>query len=167
MKLIRLLMLIVIALVCSHKITAQEKVEHLFGKPLREVKTPSCERISQQLDILVQGINRNDLIIIISHLGKKENKSKLGLRRLHNAKTYFTDALDFFKRTPDSIVIAEGEPVIGKGHLDFYVKGELALRIYLNLNADLSVPPCVILPPDKPCSTPFEKLFYPCKEKER
>jgi hypothetical protein len=148
---------------CSIEVAAQGKTEYLFGKPIREI-TSSCERNSQQLDILMQNYSKDDLIIIISHTGEKENKNNIGMRRLHNAKTYLIESSGIFKRMPDSIITGVGERVSGKGFLDFYVKGELALRIHQGLNTDLYFPPCVILPPDKACSTSYEKLFYPCKQ---
>jgi hypothetical protein len=132
-------------------------------EPKTQSLPASCEIVLRDLDILIQRINSNDLLIIISHEGKMENKWNLAKRRLHNAKTYYTDGITIFKRLPESIITAEGDKTDGKGYLDFFVKGQLELRIYLHKNRDLAISTCVLLPEEKPCSTSFEKLVYPCK----
>jgi hypothetical protein len=135
-------------------------------KPRIEVKKPSCEFNSLELNSLSQNTATSDLLIIVSHLGVSE-KVKFGGRRLANAKTFLNLNNQELKRESDSIILTQGERVQGLGYLDFYVKGELELRIYVNKNKDLFLSDCVLNYPDeKPCTTKYSKLFYPCKGKK-
>lgn len=139
--------------------------ETFIIKPKVEVKFDSCQENNSELSILNQYTKQDDLIIVISHLGKDEKES-YGQRRLYNAMTFLTKGFNAeYNRTPESILVAEGKRVDEKGYLDFFTKGNLELRIFLGKNRDLRVPPCVLqAPEEKPCSTDFEKLFYPCKK---
>ncbi len=117
---------------------------------------------------LIQNTAKDDFIIVISHLGELE-KQNLMQRRLNNINVFFskgsTDST--YNRSHDSFLIAEGKRVKNKGILDFYIKGELELRIVFDKNQDLYTTPCVFTPEEKPCSTVYEKLLYPCKSKSK
>lgn len=157
--------LVLIVFFCVRITIAQEQDNQFPLKPKTEVKNSSCELNTAELDVLSQYTKKNESIIIISHLGKNE-KSIFGKRRLHNAETFFTKGVNSsFTRPLESLLIAEGEKVSSKGYLDFYVRGELELRIFFGKNKDLSVSPCAFnFPDEKPCSTDYEKLLYPCKK---
>jgi hypothetical protein len=117
--------------------------------------------------MLTASAKKDALIIIMSHLGKEES-ARLGKRRLYNAKTYLTSiAFDLkYRRDSESILIAEGErEAQGAGFLDFYIEGEIELRIFFEKNEDLLLGSCVLNQSyEKFCKTDFEKLFYPCKK---
>lgn len=152
---------IAVMLFCCKLALAQEPKT----TPTPKVTATNCEGNTLHLDVLSQYTARSDLIIIISHLGLTEKKV-FGKRRLHNAETFFNKgAGDKFIRPLDFIATAEGKRVNGKGYLDFFVKGELALRIFVAKDRDLAVHYCVKEPEEKRCSEDFEKLIYPCKAK--
>jgi hypothetical protein len=132
--------------------------------PKKEAATISCEDNLALLDTLIQSIHTDKMLLIVSHLGKRENRADLSRRRLYNIKTYYTKGFDQTEREAESIVIADGEKVTGKGYLDFYVEGQIILRLYLNYNRDLTFGPCTLLPEEKRCSTAYEKMFYPCRK---
>ncbi len=159
------LLILIVFLYCGVGSAQQE--DKLFPlKPKVEVKITNCHENNSELSILTQYTDENDLITINSHLGMDE-KINYGQRRLHNAETFLTKSFNSECNRPvESILIAEGKRVKGKGHLDFFVKGKLDLRIFFNKNQDFNVPPCISTPEEKPCSTDFEKLFYPCKSKK-
>ncbi len=167
MKMKNVYILVVIVLFCLRTTIAQEQDNQFSLKPKVEVKNSSCELNTKELDVLSQYSKKSKLIIIISHLGEIEN-SAFGKRRLHNAKTFFTKGVNSsFTRSLESLLTAEGEKVSDKGYLDFYVEGELELRIVFGKNKDLSVSPCAFnFPDEKPCETDYEKLLYPCKSKK-
>jgi hypothetical protein len=81
-------------------------------------------------------------------------------------RRFFKGFLREYKRSPESILIAEGEKVKGKGYLDFYIAGKLELRVFLRKNADFHLLECVLdRPMENPCSNDLSKLLYPCKDK--
>lgn len=167
MSILRMAMGGLITLLTFTAVVAQGQNSPVFLKPVVEVNSPSCNENNSRMSILNQYSDRSDLIIIVSRLGSNERKN-IGLRRLHNAETFFNQGLRAESTRPlESILLAEGRRVQGKGYLDFFVKGKLELRIFFETNHDLRVPPCVLLfPEEKACSSDFEKLFYPCKSKK-
>lgn len=156
--------IIVLIFLCG-VVLSQNNLEKSI-EPKVKIDFTSCEENDSALSILDQYTAQAELITIISHLGIDEKK-KFGQRRLYNAKTFLTKGFDKFNRLPESVLIAEGEIKDEKGYLDFYVKGEVELRIFFRKNTDLIVPPCVKSIEEKSCETDFEKLFYPCKSKSK
>lgn len=142
-----------------------QKLEGEFSlKPKNKVENSNCEIKLRDLDVLIQHTKPESSILIISQIGKNE-RIGFGKRRLYNAKAFFTKVESRYSRPPESVVIAEAERVDGEGHLDFYIQGELNLRINFKKNRDLYIRPCSLnFPDEKYCSTKLEKLFYPCKK---
>lgn len=151
---------LILCCVFSLPILAQTQDEQFSLKPKIEINPPYCEFNILELEGLAREIKSNEFLIIISHLGVGERK-EMGFRRLYNAKYFFIHSPN--NRPVSSILTAEGESVNGKGYIDFYVKGELELRIYIKKNAELIVTSCISDPPDKRCSPAREKQFYPCR----
>jgi hypothetical protein len=153
-------------LCCYAIVAAQQSMAQNSLKPKSEIRKTNCEENNLVLINLDQSNDRNDLIIIISHSAKNEKKV-MGARRLHNAVTFLTKSFEReYNRTANSIITAKGATTDDKAYLDFFVKGQLELRIFFDRNRDLRLPPCVFLfPKEKPCSTDFEKMYYPCKGK--
>ena len=166
----KLILITIVNIFCfSSVIFAQEENVVFSLKPKDEVKKPSCELNSMFLTILSQQTDSNDLLIIVSHLGKTE-RAIYGQRRLANAKTFFvsTDLSKLFRRSTNSIILAVGERVEGNGFVDFYVKGELMVRLNTPKNKDLFLIDCVLTGEfEKPCSSKLSRSFYPCKSKKR
>lgn len=161
-----LYILVLTVFFCFQITIAQGQDRYFPLTPKVVIEKSNCELNSRELDILNQSTKQDELIIIVSYLGKNENNS-FGQRRLHNAKTLLLKrSIAQHNRPSESILIVNGEQAEDRGYLDFYIKGHLELRIFINKNQDLSVLPCAFnLPDEKPCETDFEKLFYPCKSK--
>src|SRR5262249_41988489 len=88
----------------------------------------------------IHSIAGNDkLIIIIAHLGRNERNKALNARRLHNARAYLNKIL---RRDEHSILVAEGEKVMGRGRLSFYIDGKLTDSLAMSANEDLYVGSC-------------------------
>jgi len=150
--------------VCGSPLFCQEKQAPLDELEPRFIsREPTCHMNSDLLYEVGMSSQPKDLIIIISHLGRTENK-KFADRRLHNARTYL------IKQTgkgnaPERVIISKGEESADQGYLDFFVKGRLELRLYIPNNKDFWVQPCVQDPDKKPCSEFDAMLYYPCKAK--
>jgi hypothetical protein len=125
-----------------------------------------CEYNSAALDVLAQKSRLADLIIVIARLGSNETRPNLNSRRLHNVRTYLTEFLTdpSVRRSSETIVLAQGERVLGFGRVEFYVNGKLVSTLTLRTNADLTAANCGIEPPESPCPSSM-KNFYPCKDK--
>lgn len=142
--------------------SAQTTGESSQSQPKVVVEKYACGLRYNSLGSLIQYSKKDDVIIIISHIGKGE-ADKFGKRRLSNAKTFLTQETVYYKKPPEFVVTAEGEKVGGEGYLDFYVHGEFEVRIFIEKNKDLYLGDCGAEPDQKPCQTAYEKLFYPCK----
>ncbi len=156
--------LIVWMTMSSIALFAQESlIEALTPKSVVEKTT--CFTNSNEMEILNYD-NRLPMsaVIIVSHLGIDE-KVNVGKRRLNNAKIFLSKERDpQYGRSLESIVVAEGDRSKDKGFVDFFVGGQLELRIFLPKNRDLLVQPCVGEPEQKECATKLQRLFYPCKK---
>jgi hypothetical protein len=161
---VRFFVFTLLLIFCCQISRAQTDVE--VFKPVVEIRKPYCEFNLIEMSKLADKLKLTDFLIVVSHLGKSE-KSSYAHRRLYNAKTYFAgEYARPFKHSADSIVATEGERVEGNGYMDFYIKGRLELRIYLNKNADFVVTACIVDPPDSRCTDSRERLFFPCKRKD-
>jgi hypothetical protein len=147
-------------------VSAQERNQTFPLIPKIQIEETICDTRQRAVGGLNDYFSRNELIIIVSHIGTNEKKS-FGKRRLHNARVFYDKAfLKEYTRPAESILIAEGEKVKGKGYLDFYIAGKLELRIFFRKNADLWIGQCVIDPGyEKPCSSDLSKSLYPCKDR--
>lgn len=126
----------------------------------------SCEFTSFEFDSFAQNTRSDKTIIIISYKGAKETRNEIELRRLHNAKLYFTE---YYKRTPwfrssEKIITGVATEKTNEGKLDFYVDGKVELSIVFKNNWDLNLSPCYVEAGDN-CKDEIKKLFYPCAEK--
>lgn len=126
------------------------------------ISNRDCGLKTNQLDNLVQNWESTTLVIIVSH-ARRDEKSKFGSRRLYNAKTYFTMEGLKNRRSTDLVLTAHGETAADDGYLDFYIQGELELRILFRKNDDLRLGDCAPDSADGTCPTTFDKMFYPCK----
>ncbi|HEX9961723.1 MAG TPA: hypothetical protein VGB00_12360 [Pyrinomonadaceae bacterium] len=162
----KILILIFIFVFSFSAVSAQEQNQTFPLIPKYQIEEPSCDTSQNAVGGLKNYFSRNELIIIISHTGTNEKES-FGKRRLHNAKMFYDKAfLKEYTRPPESILIAEGEKVKGRGYLDFYIAGKLELRIVFRKNADLWIGKCVIDPGyEKPCKDDLSKWLYPCKDR--
>lgn len=112
------------------------------------------------MEDVLEEIGGTKYLIVISHLAQGESPA-MSKRRLYNAKYFFLTAPN--SRPPDSILTAEGEKVSGKAYIDFFVGGDLSLRVFLNKDADFIVTACIADPPNSRCQSPKERIFYPCR----
>src|SRR5215211_5366725 len=88
-------------------ISAQVKEKSHF-EPKVKIDFTSCEENNSHLSILNQYTPQDELIMIISHLGKNEKK-QYSQRRLHNAKTFLTGGFrDEFNRQSEYVLVADG-----------------------------------------------------------
>ena len=78
----------------------------------------------------------NSLIIAIARLGDGEDRRELNRRRLHNVRVFLANS---GKRSPDTVVVAQGERVKGYGQVELYVGGRLFDVIAVGTNGDLLV----------------------------
>jgi hypothetical protein len=135
--------------------------------PKTIIDTHKCESSVREVGALNEHSERNEFILIISHLGENETES-FGKRRLDNAKTFLTKGFVSINRAPESVIIAQGERVSQKGYLDFFVKGILELRVFFPKNRDFFLGTCVLnYPQEKQCSLAYDKLYFPCKDKKK
>ena len=159
MKVIACLLFIFIS--CS-SVLSQEQRDELDPKFV--LRKSTCFTNSNTLQSIEMEYEANDLIILVSHLGKSEKK-KMADRRLYNARTFLITN-SFKQRTAERIIVTKGEESTDEGYLDFFVKGHLEMRIYFpKKNRELWVAPCVQDPNEKPCAGTYDRLYYPCKKK--
>ena len=143
---------------------AQKPKETNSMTPKTLVYPTECGFRLREMVELVRKSDGDRALIVISHLGTGERDIS-HQRRLFNARSYLSSP--FFDRPwkRGLIVLGRGESVVGLGYLDFFVDGELALRIQLERNADLYLGDCG--GGEGACSNPFEEQFYPCQGKSK
>jgi hypothetical protein len=165
---LRIFLICFVFAICFQLTPGQDRNSPFPLKPVEQIKPPYCEYNLRKLYDLADKIGANDILIIVSHLGKAE-KAAFGPRRLYNAKTYLTTTDTLPRVRPaDSVITVQGDAVDGNGFLDFYVKGQLELRVYINKNADFSVTSCIVDPPGSNlCTSSYERPYYPCKAKTK
>ena len=141
---LRILSTCFVFLICCQLAAGQGEDNPFPPKPVDHIKPPYCEFHIRKLTQLVDKIGANDILIIVSRLGKIEKSSRS--RRLYNAKMYLTtvEPQPLSRMLPaESVISTQGDAAEGNGFLDFYVKGQLELRVYLNKNADFVVTSCI------------------------
>jgi len=149
------------------------QVDEIF--PTRKVsdfdktKPGYCWYNQMQLDQISQHIPRDRRIIVIARLGDKDRKASLNTRRLNNVRAYLTEGVaEQFRRSSDSIIIAEGERTNGYGRIEFYLDGRLIEVLKVYPTHDLAVAECYAgIDGDPWCKTSRQGLFYPCKDHVR
>lgn len=105
------------------------------GKKSQENKVLNCED-AQRIVSTINNLKVNDNLIIISRMGKKETNKLIGRKRLEDIKSYLENA---WKRDPQTIILAEGERVAGKGRIDFYVVGILFDSLVADKNKSIQI----------------------------
>lgn len=103
----------------------------------QNIKPASYEYNLYVLDRITGGqlASTNDLVIVISRLGKGENPV-YNARRLHTVKTYLKENLHF---PENNVITATGEPTNGYGILEIYIKGKKYDSLAAEKNQELWV----------------------------
>lgn len=162
----RLLCIICLMIVTLLAVKAQQRPNSDKLNASIEDLPGGCEFNNSVLDVIAQRTADDEIIIVIAHLGKGENRKNLNYRRLHNVKTFLTEFLTdaAVRRKPKTVITAEGERVNGYGRIELYIKGKLYDVLKVKPNADLFVGYCSREPPEPPCP-PIERNLYPCRDK--
>ena len=153
---------------CLITLTAQEKeiLRSRQSSEFMDAKPKRCWQNELMLDVISQRTPADEAIIVIARLGDKDLKPNLNKRRLQNIRTYWTQYLTGSgKRNPETVIVAEGEPINGYGQVEFYVRGQLVEVFKAHPNSDLRVAECYVLPDEPQCAEEKQKLFYPCKDR--
>lgn len=139
---------------------AQERTEQNAARYSQTDPRPTnCENHIAVLEAANQDAGKDGLIILIARLGSGDNKQELNQHRLHSARAYLTEYLH--ARSPNTIVIAEGERVEGYGRIEIYVGGKLYYVLAIKANADLSVGSCEPAELDDARQRELRKKLYP------
>ena len=157
----RTVIFLLVIIVCTVSVFSQKTLDKLSPRLL--VPKAECSLNSSFLQSVESTTEPDDLILIISHLGKSE-KDKVADRRLYNART-FISRFATKARSPERIIISKGEKSTADGYLDFFVNGQLEMRVIFPKNRDLLVQPCVQDPEKTPCSDEDSLFYYPCRAK--
>lgn len=150
----RLLFIIWLYLMNSLVVFAQERVD----------EPPNCHGRDAALYGIAKETPSDKLITVVARLGEGESRTNLNHRRLHNVRTYWTEHLREYNRSPETIILREGERVKDYGRLEFYVDGKLIATLKLKQNADLVVVDCSPGPEDPLCPA-YARRFYPCRDR--
>ena len=167
MKLFYQTTFLVSLLFCVALSVAAQKEEVFPTRQLSEfvdAKPDTCAYTHYKVDILTQNTPKDKALIVIARLSDKDLKPNLNKRRLHNIRAYLTQAVgEQFRRDPQTIILAEGEPVKGYGQVEFYLDGRLVEVLKARWNSDLNFADCYGgIDGEPPCAEDWQKLFYPC-----
>jgi hypothetical protein len=81
----------------------------------------------------------DESLIIIARLGDGERGRAFNWRRLHNIREYLT----YIRAIPErNVLVAEGEPVKGRGRVEVYLRGRLLALFIVGPNHDLNGGDC-------------------------
>lgn len=105
----------------------------------RSVLVNTCESNRFRLEDVNSFAGKDGTMILIARLGKGEQSISLNHRRLHNARIYLSK---FLLRKPDTIIVAEGERVMGRGRIEVYVGGKLVDAFGVGTNQDFYIGTC-------------------------
>ncbi len=165
-KLINRTTLFIFLILCLASQCFAQKAEKFPTRELSEfadARPNYCWYNELHLSYISQGIPLDKTITIISRLGEKDSKPNLNKRRLHNIRAYLTQAVgEQFRREPQSIILDEGEPTKGYGHVEFYLDGKLIEVLKLQWNRDFVIDCYGGIDGEPPCAEDWQKLFYPC-----
>lgn len=125
-----------------------------------------CWYNQMALDQVSQHIPRDLTLIVIARLGAKERRADMNKRRLHNIREYLTRTVpEEYRRSPETIIVAEGERTEGRGRIEFYIQGRLIDVLIPYNHHDLLVSGCYDgIDGGEVCSTKLQRQFYPCKD---
>lgn len=141
-----------LCLTSAARLTTAQDVQ---GNP----KPTNCENHIAVLEAANHDAGKDGLIILIGRLGSGDNKLDLNRHRLHSARAYLTDYLNV--RSPNTVIIAEGERVHGYGRIDIYVGGKLYYVFAIKANADFAVGSCEPAELDDARQRDLRKKLYP------
>ncbi|HEY0728737.1 MAG TPA: hypothetical protein VGD38_11745 [Pyrinomonadaceae bacterium] len=111
-----------------------------FANAQADLKPTNCENHIKMLEGANDVAGKDGLIILIARPGTGDTKPEISGRRLYSARAYLTDYLRV--RSPETIVIGEGDRVEGYGRLEIYVAGKLYQALAIRANSELSVGSC-------------------------
>lgn len=126
--------------------------------PHIEDKPSNCEIHIGLLDLANKDAGKDGLIIMIGHLGYGESNQQLNYRRLYSTRAHLTE---YLARSPETIIIGEGEQVSGYGRIELYIGGKLHTSFAVIRNADFSVGSCEPPALDDPRQRELRKKLYP------
>ena len=132
------LSLILVALLGVYGFSQNQKPE----KDLRTIdKVLGCEESVALQDIIVSEAlkvrNANSLLIAVIRPGKNENVDKVNQERLSRSRQYF-DARGA-RIGPEKSMVVLGPSVSGPGRIEFYINGELYLRLIYPNNGNICI----------------------------
>lgn len=150
---VRFLGIFIISLIMVTVLQAQndqtEPILGFSGEPL------SCDDGVAFHDLIVtealEKMKENSFLFILVSQGNRENSDELLQRRIHNIRQYFRDRGS--RLSSKRIIIATGQSLSGKGQLEYYINGELYLRLLYPKNGYIC----------HSCCGP-DKNYYPDKE---
>lgn len=88
------------------------------------VNASNNEDSKAALALLGQSIKEGETVVLIARLGRGESVRKLNRRRLQILRSY----LNVTRANPipeQNIVVAEGDPVLGQGRIEVYLRSRL------------------------------------------
>jgi hypothetical protein len=133
--------------------------------PRIEAQPTNCETHIAILDVAHKDAGPAGVIIMIGRPGTGEQSKELTQHRLYSARAYLTEYHGV--RSPDMIVVAEGEHVQGYGRIELYIGGKLHTVFALRRNAELSVGSCEPEELDDPRQRKLRKKLYPWRYRNR
>ena len=141
LKIARLSLAVMLTLIFCLVISAQTKQVPIIVEPQQ---TGNCDYLLSILDAFASRIPTKKRIILVSFQGDNEPGAVHVRKRLRDLVSHFTN---YYKdksrsRTSDRFLLTIGIDKSPVGKVDFYVDGELELRLLFRRNADPSLPPC-------------------------
>lgn len=116
---------IFIASVLHAQNSQTETILGFSGKPL------SCDDSVAFHDLIVTEaltkLKENSVLFVVVSQGTGENSDELIQRRLYNIHQYFRDRGNRLSR--EKIIIVVGQSVSGNGRIEYYINGQLYLRL--------------------------------------
>lgn len=99
----------------------------------------NCESNIIRLQNIDNAAGKDGLVIAVARLGDGERTRDLNRRRLHNIRLYLKEIR---QRPAETLVMAEGESVRGRGRVEVYVGGKLVDVFILKRGEDLAAGSC-------------------------
>ena len=99
----------------------------------------SCETNVIKLDNINSQMSNEKLVIVVARLGSEEHNTEINLRRLHNFRLYL---VEHWNRSPEKIILTQGERTQGVGQLEIYILGVLYEKILIPQGEDILVGSC-------------------------
>lgn len=160
MKLVPCAAIVCLILVGHSIFHAQESATSRVQQEFQKAVTPTnCEYNVSILTAAHQEASDDGLIRIVARLGNKEQRRDLNRRRLHNVRTFLTE---FGGRSPQSIIVDEGERVNGYAQVNLYIRGSLFHTFTVRRNDDFRVGVCIYEEQEGPCADERQRKLYPC-----